>query len=148
MSDSRSQAADPYQTPAIAPAAKPEAANGAAQPISRWRFALAGARWAVLSAVPISGLMGLLFRFPVPFVGYVSGIEAVLPSMLASLFYGIGMGGFILLLVVGGMGGVAAGELSGDQPTRQRRNLRFTSLGLTTACVFVLAILDKIIGPW
>jgi len=46
-----------------------------------WFFC--GAVCGVLGTYPGAGLAALLFRFPIPFVGYSSGVHAVLPSLVA-----------------------------------------------------------------
>ena len=112
------------------------------------RSALMGATWSIVSAFPIAGFIALVFRFPVPFAGYVSGIEAVIPAMLAVIFYGIVMQGLILVGVLGAISGVVTAKLMGPAAQHQRRAVRLVSLAITTFCLFILAILDKIIGPW
>ena len=137
---------NPYRSPAS------ETERKLIDPLPRspspWRWALAGALWSVVSTFPVAAITALLFRFPVPFAGYLSGINAVVPAMIAALFYGVLFGGLLLLGGLRALGGfVAATTMKHDQ----RRSRLFTlgwSLLVTTTGVLTLAILDKIIGPW
>jgi len=101
----------------------------------------------ILGSYPLAALCALVFRFPIPFAGYESGIGAVLPSVIAVTFYLV-MGGFFWQ----GAAGAAAGALAwrrgkGDG---QRTGKLCIVCGLVASFpgVFILAILDKIIGPW
>lgn len=109
---------------------------------------MVGARWSVVSAFPIAGLMALVFRFPVPFVGYVSGFKAILPAMLAIVLYGVFLGGLILVGAIGAIGGALTASNSNRSQQSQILAARLVAMAVTTLCLFVLAILDKIIGPW
>lgn len=107
---------------------------------------LLGATWSVLSSFPIAALMVSFFRFPIPMVGYVSGWKAIGPAMLAVVFYGIFFGGF---LVLAGMGAMAGSVVSALNYGRRRRSwIQGASIIVTALLLFVLAILDRIIGPW
>ncbi len=114
---------------------------------SRSNVAWTGVLWSVGFAIPLSALMGLVFRFPVPFVGYVSGFDAILPSMIGVLFYGVALGGFIVIGVLGAIAAITVAAIHPEQ-AGQRNWIRLISLVITTACLFCLAILDKVIGPW
>ncbi len=108
---------------------------------------LQGAIWAVVLSFPIAGLFALLYRFPVPFAGYLTGITAVPQALVAVVFYGI-LGGFGVLIAGGALGGVAAHGLGQPHPQRIRMlNLTFAGL-VALASVGLMAILDKLIGPW
>ncbi len=111
-----------------------------------WRLILGGALWSIGMAFPIAAAMALVYRFPIPFAGYRSGVDAIIPAMIAVIVYGI-LGGFVVLGIAGAIAGLITGFLPG---TRRTRNLMLfaCSSGLTTIGLFVLAILDKIIGPW
>jgi hypothetical protein len=115
--------------------------------ISASSSALRGACWAVVFALPIAVLCALIFRFPVPFAGYMSGPSAIKGVIIAVFFYGI-LGGFPLLVAVGALGGYAAYRVA--QPDRKRVNRLALAFGALTAFagVLFLAILDKLIGPW
>ena len=108
-----------------------------------------GAVWSVMSAFPIAGLMALLFRFPVPFVGYMSGFEAIIPAMIAVIVYGVLLGGLVLVALFGALGGAFAAKLT--MPNNQRSVkwvVRIVSVTITTACLLALSVLDMVIGPW
>lgn len=90
----------------------------------------------------------LVFRFPVPFAGYMSGIDAVRPALSAVWFYGASLGGFLVQAVLGGLAGVLAQRCAaGDRQRTLRLCLVFSVVGSAVG-VFALAILDQIIGPW
>ena len=111
------------------------------------RSAGLGSLLAVLGAFPVAALVALVFRFPIPFSGYCSGLEAVLPSFVAVLFYGC-IGGFPLLAVLGGVGGLAAFLIGRpDGKKTFRLTLAFAVLADLLATL-TLAVLDKLIGPW
>ena len=111
-----------------------------------WRLMVGGALWSVGLSFPIGAIMALVYRFPIPFAGYRSGVDAMLPSLLAVVFYGL-LGGFVALGIAGAIGGLVIGLLPG---TRRNKNMLLfgCSAAFTTCGLFVLAILDKIIGPW
>jgi hypothetical protein len=109
---------------------------------------LIGSFVAILASFPLAVLCALVFRFPVPFVGYMSGPKAVVPALWAVLFYGVLLGGFLVLALVGGLGGVAAERYAKtDHRRRLRLCLALATLGSAVG-IAALAILDKIIGPW
>lgn len=105
------------------------------------------ALWAVALAFPIAAICALLYRFPVPFAGYETGLTAVPGAFLAVVFYGL-LGGFPVLLAAGGLGGAAAHTLAHPNAQRVRR-LTLTFAGIVALlAVGLLAVLDKLIGPW
>jgi len=106
-----------------------------------------GGLWAMVLMFPLAALSALLYRFPVPFAGYLTGPVAIPGALLAVLFYGV-LGGFPVLFAAGALGGVLASVIGGSSPERIRwltRGLAFVS---ALASVIVLATLDKLIGPW
>jgi uncharacterized membrane protein YeaQ/YmgE (transglycosylase-associated protein family) len=121
-----------------------------ASPIIRLglRSVLLGSLVAVAGSFPAAALVALVFRFPIPFDQIRSGPEAVLPALVAVLFYGALFGGFLLLAALGAVGGLVAcfiGKLD------VKRTLRFTltfALLVDFLATLTLAVLDKIIGPW
>jgi len=107
-----------------------------------------GAIVGIVSTVPLVLLCALIFRFPVPFAGYLSGPSAILPALIAILFYGVLFGGFVVQALLGGLGGLFAEHLA----TSNNQNIKtlcvvFSTIGASFG-VLTLAILDKIIGPW
>jgi hypothetical protein len=106
-----------------------------------------GALWAVVLAFPFAAVCGLVYRFPIPFGGYASGPTAMLRALGAVVFYGL-LGGFPALLVLGWLGGAAAYSLGRPELRRVHRlTLGFAAL-IALLGVVLLAILDKVIGPW
>ena len=103
---------------------------------------------AVLGAFPVAALVALVFRFPIPFSGYGSGPEAVLPSLVAVLFYGALFGGFLLLAVLGAVGGLIACFIGKHDGKRTFRLTWAFALLVDLLAMLTLAVLDKIIGPW
>ena len=107
-----------------------------------------GAVVGVVGSPILAGLSALVFRFPVPFAGYMSGLEAVVPAVIGSLFYGLALGGFAVQAVLGGIGGLTgAREAWPNRARMQRQCVTYALLGASIG-VLSLALLDKIIGPW
>ncbi len=106
-----------------------------------------GAISSVLLAFPLTALCALVYRFPIPFSDYESGLAAMPRALLAVVFYGV-LGGFPLLLTLGAIGGVAAYKLAGPESQPVRRLTLAISGAIALIAVILLAILDKIIGPW
>lgn len=108
---------------------------------------LKGALYAVFGAFPMAAIMALVYRFPIPLAGYASGVEAVVPSLYAVVFYGF-LGGFGALAVAGALGGYMAFRLGRPDRTRIARLNAIIPLIFTFVGTFVLATLDKIVGRW
>ena len=116
---------------------------------------LRGILWTSLGTLPAAFIVAILYRFPIPFRGFIRGWDLfsegpdtsmeLLWLLLQAAFYYTVWGGFIPLAVLGTIAGLAGGgwaspiELAG---TRQHR----PGSGLVTA--MVLSVLDKIIGKW
>ena len=128
--------------------AKPEQIQSVGASPIPWRVAVGGAFWAVLSSYPITAIVTLVYRFPVPFVGYVSGPQGVATALAGLTVYGVALGGFVVIGVLGAIGGFLSAVLIKNDPRRCRMTMRLWSLFVTMLGVFTLAILDKIIGPW
>src|SRR5688572_17347925 len=62
---------------------------------------VAGIILAVAVAFPLAEFVGLVYRFPIPFVGFRSGFEAVGLSAQAVLVYTIFVGGWVVFIVFG-----------------------------------------------
>ncbi len=106
-----------------------------------------GALLTVALAFPFAAICALVYRFPVPFGGYVTGPAGMPRTLIAVVFYGI-LGGFPALLVLGALGGAAAYALGRPEVGRIRRlTLAFAGL-IALLAVALLAILDKLISPW
>ena len=108
---------------------------------------LRGALIGVVGSFPLAGLSALLFRFPIPFDAYRSGVDAVVPALGAVVFYGF-LGGFVVQGVLGGLGGLIAATLAPDPPGPGWRRRDAWSLAAASTGVLTLALLDRIVGPW
>jgi hypothetical protein len=109
---------------------------------------LCGAACSILGTYPMAMLSALLFRFPIPFGGYSSGVHAVLPSLLAVTVYGLMFGGFIVQGLLGGVAGFLARRQGGLDQRRTWRLCAIYGVAASLPGVVALAVLDKIIGPW
>ena len=108
---------------------------------------LKGAVIGVLASFPLAALCALLFRFPIPFAGYQRGPEAVMPAMIAVLFYGA-LGGFAVQAVLGGIGGTLGARYARADTGRPNTTAIAGAAAASAIGVFLLAVLDLIIGPW
>lgn len=111
------------------------------------RAVLIGVCCSILGAFPLAALTALVYSFPVPFRGKVSGPEGVISSQGAVFLYGI-TGGFVVLGLVGVAAGVIASWAGRDDPRRVAWLSVLLSLLFSAACVILLATLELIIGPW
>ncbi len=111
------------------------------------KCAFRGGAWAIGLAFPFAAVCALLYRFPVPFAGYESGLAAMPRASLAVVFYGL-LGGFPALFVVGGLGGVAAHAIGNPGMPRIRRLTLACSAMTALLGVIFMAVLDKLIGPY
>ena len=107
------------------------------------RAVLAGAVTAIALCFPCAALLALFYRFPIPFGGYATGIDGLLPAMLAVAFYGIALGGFV---PVGVLGGILATFASAS--AKASRRILVQSLGIAFIATLSLAMLELFIGPW
>ena len=105
---------------------------------------LVGSLLAILASFPIAAVTALVFRFPIPFGSYASGVDAVVPSLYATAFYGM-LGGFV---VQGALGGIAAllATASGDK--RNWFHSGLAAMAAAVPAVLLLSVLDWIVGPW
>ncbi|MCK9495576.1 MAG: hypothetical protein M0R75_08780 [Dehalococcoidia bacterium] len=108
---------------------------------------LRGALWTSVLTFPLAGLCALVYRFPVPFAGYVSGPDAIPGAVLGVLFYGL-VGGVVLTVGAGAIGGAAAYAIARPDRGRIDRLTFGISLALAAMAVLTLAMLDKLIGDW
>jgi hypothetical protein len=106
-----------------------------------------GALWSFAFAFPAAALVAALYRFPVPFAGYVSGFGAILEVLFAVIFYFL-VGGFIVLGGLGAAAGMLAYRLHRPDGQSVRRWILGFAAAVAVLCAVVLAILDKLIGPW
>lgn len=115
--------------------------------MNKFWAALHGAFWCVLFAFPSALLLVSVWRFPIPFAGYRSGLSHAGHVLMAVAFYGI-IGGFVVLGVLGAIAGLAARALRPDDEPEQKRLTRIITAAIALAAAILLAALDKIIGPW
>ena len=107
-----------------------------------------GAIVGVIATIPLVELCAILFRFPVPFGGYMSGPGAVFPVLLSIFMYGVIFGGFLVQAFLGGIGGFVAESFAApDNHNIKLLCIIFSTIGASFG-VLTLALLDKIIGPW
>lgn len=115
----------------------------------RWKLILRGTLWPVALSLPIASFIALIYRFPVPFVGYVSGVDAMGVAWLGMLFYGVLLGGYVL---VSSTGALVAWLIQIRWSGRSPRFLSAaTFLGSVLVSVFYvvsLVCLEVFIGPW
>lgn len=112
---------------------------------TRRRTAFIGAGAALLSAPLAAALVAAVYRFPVPFGGYVSGADAA-DAAIAAVFYLL-MGGLLVLSLLGGFAGVA---LAGRARAPRAAIWLAITAGFAVAVLgaVVLALLEYVIGPW
>ena len=108
------------------------------------RHSLLGAAAAIACSPVAAGLIAAVYRFPVPFHGYVSGIGAAPTAALAALFYLL-VGGVV---VVGGLGAAAGAVLSRNLAGRATGWTLIAAAATAVAGAVALAVLEHIIGPW
>ncbi|WP_102142202.1 hypothetical protein [Mycobacterium hubeiense] len=102
------------------------------------RMPLIGAAAAILWAPIAAALIAVIYRFPVPFGGYASGLDGALTAALASVFYLV-LGGVVVL---GALGAVAGALLT-------RRWLTvLAGFAIAVVAALSLALLEYVIGPW
>ena len=107
-----------------------------------------GMLFSIVGSYPMGALCALLFRFPIPFGGYASGVDAVIPTLLAVTVYGVLFGGFMVQGLLGGVAGVLARQQGGPARRGSWRRCAFYVLAASAPGVLILAVLDNIIGPW
>lgn len=107
---------------------------------------LRGALVAFIASLPIAILFEVFYRFPIPFGGYVHGIQYLHLVLFAWVFYGI-LGGFVVLLIGGALLGRIIGKMIAD-PDEKKIIITIGSIIFATCAVALLSVLDKIIGPW
>ena len=119
--------------------------------------ALKGLIISVISSVLIAILFAYLFRLPIPMGGYIgpfgevniydiSAIDVVKMVLIAWVLYGM-FGGFIILALCGIITGTLIGRKYSKSNNKNKMIVLWSAV-VSTAPVFVLSILDYIIGPW
>jgi len=116
-------------------------------PVLMTKGAFFGAVFAVLGAFPAAALVGLVYRFPIPMAGYASGFEAIFPSVIAVIFYGV-LGGFAILSVLGAIGGSIAYSLGMPNDRVKLKATLVVAFVIDLLAAIFMAILEWFIGPW
>ncbi len=139
---SLSNNANPYEPRRMLDDLKPGARLRSAKAV-----VLTGALWAIAWSFPLAGFLALVFRFPVPLAGIVSGPDGVIPAMFAVAIYGIFLGGFVVIAVTGALSGILLRAVAPDSKYFQVLQIVAAAVA---ACIplFVLATLDMWIGAW
>lgn len=112
------------------------------KPPSRLRPALVGAAAAVGFAPLAAAIVAAVYRFPIPFAEYATGLGGMPAAALASVFY-LALGGFVVL---GAFGAVAGALLAGAASAT--RHVVTTSLAIAVVGALSLALLEHVVGPW
>lgn len=119
--------------------------------------ALMGATVVLLSSYLVAVLFAYTFRVPIPLAGYYGPfgqfstydkamLDVFSTVLSAWMFYGL-FGGFIILIAIGSITGVLVGR--NKQASKNRRAIVVLwSVLAGAAPVFLLAVLDYMIGPW
>jgi hypothetical protein len=127
--------------------------------------ALKGAIIAIVSSLPIAMLFALLYRFPIPIVGYIGPfadsyvdnpidhandiINIATVVSMAWFVYGMS-GGFIILSVGGAITGKIISSKYSGLANKRQKNILVIICGIIIAILSVglLSTLEYIIGPW
>jgi hypothetical protein len=117
---------------------------------------LRGISWVFLWIFPSALAVGAIYRFPVPFRGYVSGAELfqegprgtmeLIWMVLQAVLYYTAFGGVLILAVLGAIAGLVGWRLG--RPDDVGRYVRNIALALALLTAGVLSLLDKFIGRW
>jgi len=116
-----------------------------------------GAIFALASSLLVALLFAYIFRIPIPMGGYIgpfgivstygiSVVDVLISVLVAWLFYGM-FGGFIILPLLGAVTGECVGRIYAASENKNKMILLWSFL-ISAIPVFILSILDHIIGPW
>lgn len=116
-----------------------------------------GAIFALASSFLAALLFSYVFRLPIPMAGYIgpfgivstygiSVVDVLISVLVAWLFYGI-LGGFIILPLLGAVTGECVGRIFAESESKNKMILLWSFL-ISAIPVFILSILDYLIGPW
>ncbi|MFA5710912.1 hypothetical protein [Mycolicibacterium sp.] len=108
------------------------------------RYSALGAVVAVVSAPAAAALLAALYRFPVPFRGYATGIAEAPTAALAALFY-LALGGVVVL---GGLGAIAGALLARWRPGRATVPILGAAFAIAAVGAGALAVLEFFVGSW
>lgn len=116
-----------------------------------------GAIFALASSLLMALLFAYIFRIPIPLGGYIGPFSAIstynmhivevfVAVLVAWVFYGI-FGGFIILPLLGAVTGEYVGRIYAEAENKNKMILLWSFL-ISAIPVFILSILDYLIGPW
>jgi len=119
--------------------------------------ALKGIAGSVFASIPVALAFAYIYRLPIPLGGYIGPFGAintysinfidVLTSVFSAwLFYGMS-GGFIILPLVGAITGIIVGRNYKGSKAKNKMIIGLAAV-VSVAPVFILSIMDYIIGPW
>lgn len=108
-----------------------------------WR----GAFVAVVGTFPITAVCAFAYRFPIPFVGYRGGVDAVMPALIGLFFYGL-MGGILVQMTIGGAAGIIAVKMRPEPSSATVHWCDGLAICGASISVIWLAIADHVIGRW
>lgn len=111
------------------------------------RLMLLGAISSLIATFPSAFALALLWRYPIPFADYEAGFDAALRSQGAVVFYGV-MGGFVVVAFFGAIGGAISYTLFKGDGGNARIAAVCSGVPIAVALNTLMAVLDKIIGPW
>lgn len=106
---------------------------------------------AIVASGPLAALCGLVYRFPIPFAGPMSGWDAVRGMPLALFFYGIMLGGFLVLAALAALLALSFRAFGPGRDAAAGDLFQMgVAAGLASASlgVALLANWDFIYGPW
>ncbi|MGE5519003.1 MAG: hypothetical protein ACM3VS_03675 [Candidatus Dadabacteria bacterium] len=103
--------------------------------------------WTWLLCFPLAAIVAFVYRFPIPFSEYESGISAVPKALGAVIFYTI-MGGFIVIPILGWVAYLLGNQMGNADDKEQRKWQFIFSLVFALSSIILMSVLDKIIGPW
>lgn len=108
------------------------------------RHSALGAVAAVVSAPAAAALLAVLYRFPVPFRGYATGVAEAPTAALAALFY-LALGGAVVL---GGSGAIVGALLARWRPGRATVPILVAAVAIALVAAAALAVLEFFVGTW
>lgn len=93
-----------------------------------------------------SALIGLVFRFPVPFDGIQSGLRGMISAPFAMLLYGVFYGGLLVSMAIA----LLLYAIPQIWPSTATPRMRMWISANIGAFIFVMALatLDYVVGPW
>jgi len=125
--------------------------------VDKLKDELRGAIVALASSLLVAIMFAYVFRIPIPMGGYIGpfgefgiygmALVDVLKSVfVAWVFYGI-FGGFIILPTCGAITGALVGHKYSKSKNKNKMIVLW-AIVISTIPVFILSILDYLIGPW